>query len=184
VALAREWRASWRTRVGGVTGPFGTACGFCEFQPMLKSVSWRRIEGSWSDTGTSPTSVIDELRRFPECVRGGYGNASSVTTSAPSALRRSHREKFHRTSRVARLERHQLTSPTCSLILPTRTTCIKLEISRPTDRYGGGSLVESEVLLQAQSIDRERDVHRHIGDFTLFMAGLFPEYLRRLKRPG
>jgi len=25
------------------------------------------------------------------------------------------------------------------------------------------------------------DVHRHIGDFTLFMAGLFPEYLRRLK---
>src|SRR5262245_26080334 len=42
-------------------------------------------------------------------------------------------------------------------------------------------LYESEVLLQAQSLDRERDVHRHIGDFTLFMAGLFPEYLRRLK---
>ncbi|NJL16164.1 MAG: hypothetical protein HC938_02145 [Nitrospira sp.] len=42
-------------------------------------------------------------------------------------------------------------------------------------------LFESEVLLEAQSLDRERDVHRHIGDFTLFMAGLFPEYLRRLK---
>lgn len=42
-------------------------------------------------------------------------------------------------------------------------------------------LYESEVLLEAQSLDRERDVHRHIGDFTLFMAGLFPEYLRRLK---
>lgn len=45
-------------------------------------------------------------------------------------------------------------------------------------------LYESEVLLQAQSLDRERDVHRHIGDFTLFMAGLFPEYLRRLKSAG
>lgn len=42
-------------------------------------------------------------------------------------------------------------------------------------------LFESEVLLEAQSVDRELDVHRHIGDFTLFMAGLFPEYLRRLK---
>jgi hypothetical protein len=27
-------------------------------------------------------------------------------------------------------------------------------------------------------------VHQHIGDFTLFMAGLFPEYLRRLKTAG
>jgi len=29
-------------------------------------------------------------------------------------------------------------------------------------------LYESEVLLGAQSLDRERDVHQHIGDFTLF----------------
>jgi hypothetical protein len=42
-------------------------------------------------------------------------------------------------------------------------------------------LYESEVLLRAHSLDRELEVHRHIGDFTLFMAGLFPEYLRRLK---
>lgn len=42
-------------------------------------------------------------------------------------------------------------------------------------------LFESEVLLGADSYSRERDAHRHIGDFTLFMAGLFPEYLRRLK---
>lgn len=45
-------------------------------------------------------------------------------------------------------------------------------------------LYESEVLLEAQSVDQERDVHRHIGDFTLFMAGLFPEYLKRLKSAG
>ena len=45
-------------------------------------------------------------------------------------------------------------------------------------------LFESEVLFDAQSLDRERDVHQHIGDFTLFMAGLFPEYLKRLKTAG
>jgi hypothetical protein len=45
-------------------------------------------------------------------------------------------------------------------------------------------LFESEVMLGASSLDRERDVHRHIGDFTLFMAGLFPGYLRRLKAAG
>ncbi len=42
-------------------------------------------------------------------------------------------------------------------------------------------LYESEVLLEARSLEREEEVHRHIGDFTLFMAGLFPEYLKRLK---
>jgi hypothetical protein len=45
-------------------------------------------------------------------------------------------------------------------------------------------LYESEVLHGAQSLEQERDVHRHIGDFTLFMAGVFPEYLRRLKSAG
>src|SRR5439155_21929560 len=38
-------------------------------------------------------------------------------------------------------------------------------------------LYESEVTHGARSFERERDVHRHIGDFTLFMAGPFPEYL-------
>ncbi len=47
-----------------------------------------------------------------------------------------------------------------------------------------GLLYESEVLQGAQSLEQERDVHRHIGDFTLFMAGIFPEYLRRLKTAG
>src|SRR5947208_8748303 len=45
-------------------------------------------------------------------------------------------------------------------------------------------LYESEVTHGARSFERERDVHRHIGDFTLFMAGLFPEYLNRIKTTG
>src|SRR6478735_7211821 len=60
---------------------------------------------------------------------------------------------------------------------------IKNQQDKPVDTVVD-LLFESEVLLQAQSMDRERDVHQHIGDFTLFMAGLFPEYLRRLKTAG
>jgi hypothetical protein len=45
-------------------------------------------------------------------------------------------------------------------------------------------LYESEVTHDASSFEREREVHRHIGDFTLFMAGLFPEYLKRIKSAG
>jgi hypothetical protein len=42
-------------------------------------------------------------------------------------------------------------------------------------------LAEGDLLHRAESIDREREVHRHIGDYTLFMAGIFPEFLQRLK---
>jgi hypothetical protein len=42
-------------------------------------------------------------------------------------------------------------------------------------------LAEGDLLHRAESVEREREVHRHIGDYTLFMAGLFPEFLRRLK---
>ena len=39
-------------------------------------------------------------------------------------------------------------------------------------------LVEGDVCLNATSFDREREVHKHIGDFTLFWAGVYPEMLR------
>lgn len=40
-------------------------------------------------------------------------------------------------------------------------------------------LMEADLMYRATSIEREREVHRHIGDYTLFMAGLFPEAIRR-----
>lgn len=40
-------------------------------------------------------------------------------------------------------------------------------------------LLEGDLLHRAASIDREREVHKHIGDYTLFMAGLFPEAVQR-----
>jgi hypothetical protein len=41
-------------------------------------------------------------------------------------------------------------------------------------------LVEAE----ARVGDARREVHRHIGDFTLFWTGVYPEFLRRIQREG
>jgi hypothetical protein len=46
----------------------------------------------------------------------------------------------------------------------------------------GEMLIESNPLLEASSFDREREVRKHIGDYTLFLCGLFPEYVARLPR--
>jgi hypothetical protein len=39
-------------------------------------------------------------------------------------------------------------------------------------------LMEGDVSLHASSFEREREVHKHIGDFTLFWSGVYPEMLR------
>lgn len=48
----------------------------------------------------------------------------------------------------------------------------------------GEMLIASNPLLEAPSFDAEREVRKHIGDFTLFFAGLFPEAVNqwRLRR--
>ena len=45
----------------------------------------------------------------------------------------------------------------------------------------GEMLLEAEYGAANGNMEREREVHRHIGDYTLFMMGLFPEYLQHLK---
>ncbi len=42
-------------------------------------------------------------------------------------------------------------------------------------------LSEGDVLLNAKSFSREFQVHKHIGDYTLFMLGMFPTALYRRK---
>ncbi len=42
-------------------------------------------------------------------------------------------------------------------------------------------LMEGDIMMRATTIEREREVHRCIGDYTLFMTGIFPEYLKRLR---
>ncbi len=48
----------------------------------------------------------------------------------------------------------------------------------------GLMLIESNPLLEGRSFDREREVRKHIGDYTLFFTGLFPEYVASLPRRG
>ena len=48
----------------------------------------------------------------------------------------------------------------------------------------GEMLVESNPALDAPSFEREREVRKHIGDYTLFLAGMFPEYVAALPRRG
>ncbi|MFQ5658340.1 MAG: hypothetical protein ACE5G5_12430, partial [Candidatus Methylomirabilales bacterium] len=43
-------------------------------------------------------------------------------------------------------------------------------------------LMEGRLPDRVGSIERQRQVHKHIGDYTIFMTGLFPEFLRRMKR--
>ena len=48
----------------------------------------------------------------------------------------------------------------------------------------GEMLIESNPLLEGRSFDHERQVRKHVGDYTLFLAGLFPEYVATLPRRG
>jgi hypothetical protein len=44
-------------------------------------------------------------------------------------------------------------------------------------------VAEGDVRLKASSFDREREVHKHVGDFLLFWSGMFPEQLQTLPAP-
>ena len=48
----------------------------------------------------------------------------------------------------------------------------------------GEMLVESNPMLDAPSFEREREVRKHSGDYTLFLTGMFPEYVATLPRRG
>lgn len=43
---------------------------------------------------------------------------------------------------------------------------------------------EGDVRLKASSFEREREVHKHLGDFLLFWSGVFPEFLPAIRRAG
>jgi hypothetical protein len=56
---------------------------------------------------------------------------------------------------------------------------------RLRDRQGRSLEEVADMMLEAESLPPEgrtrREVHRHIGDFTLFWTGVYPEALRRLR---
>jgi hypothetical protein len=46
----------------------------------------------------------------------------------------------------------------------------------------GEMLIASNPLLEGRSFEYEREARKHVGDYTLFLTGLFPEYVARLSR--
>ena len=48
----------------------------------------------------------------------------------------------------------------------------------------GEMLAESDPLREGGSFERERAIRKHIGDYTLFLSGMFPEYVAGLPRRG
>ncbi len=53
--------------------------------------------------------------------------------------------------------------------------------NRPLSDVGEMLLESDPVYGPAPSFDRERQVRKHIGDFTLFFAGMFPESINHLR---
>lgn len=58
--------------------------------------------------------------------------------------------------------------------------CIRNAEGRPLEQVGE-MLLEGDITLNATSFEREREVHKHIGDVTLFWTGVYPEMLRQLR---
>ncbi len=52
---------------------------------------------------------------------------------------------------------------------------------RPLDDVGEMLLESDPVYGPAPSFDRERQVRKHIGDYTLFFTGMFPEAVNRFR---
>lgn len=44
----------------------------------------------------------------------------------------------------------------------------------------GEMLLESNPILSNSSRSREREIRKHVGDYTMFFTGMFPESLRRM----
>jgi hypothetical protein len=61
---------------------------------------------------------------------------------------------------------------------------IRNAANRPLDDVGEMLLESDPIYGPAPSFDRERQVRKHIGDYTLFFAGMFPESINnfRLRR--
>jgi hypothetical protein len=52
---------------------------------------------------------------------------------------------------------------------------------RPLDDVGEMLLEADPIFGPAPSFDRERQVRKHIGDYTLFLSGMFPESINRFR---
>ncbi len=66
----------------------------------------------------------------------------------------------------------------CEFIYTDNLYKIKDAAGRPLEDIAD-MLAEGDVRLNAEGVSREFQVHKHIGDYTLFMLGMFPMALAR-----
>jgi hypothetical protein len=57
--------------------------------------------------------------------------------------------------------------------------CVRNSAGRPLSDVGEMLLESDPVYGPAPSFDRERQVRKHIGDYTLFFTGMYPESINR-----
>ena len=85
----------------------------------------------------------------------------------------------------ARLEEPQLATYVAKLLMDFSCTDNLYRIRNASGKRLddiGEMLIESNPLLGAASFDREREVRKHVGDYALFMTGLFPENVARSRQ--
>ena len=88
---------------------------------------------------------------------------------------------------TAQLEDHRIADYVAGLLLDF---CHVENVYRIRDAKGrrledvGEMLIASNPLLGGRSFIYEREVRKHIGDYTLFIMGLFPEHIARIHRKG
>src|SRR5689334_19772253 len=58
---------------------------------------------------------------------------------------------------------------------------VRTASGRPLSDVGEMMMESNPVFGPAPSFDRERQVRKHIGDYTLFFAGMFPESINHLR---
>lgn len=64
---------------------------------------------------------------------------------------------------------------------PEQLFKVKDNAGRPLEDVGEMLLESDPIYGPAPSFDRERQVRKHIGDYTLFFLGMFPESINRLR---
>jgi hypothetical protein len=88
---------------------------------------------------------------------------------------------------TAQLEDHRIANYVAGLLVDF---CHVENVYRIRDAKGkrledvGEMLIASNPLLEGRSFIYEREVRKHIGDYTLFLMGLFPEHIARIHRKG
>ena len=88
---------------------------------------------------------------------------------------------------TAQLEDHRIAHYVAGLLVDF---CHVENVYRIRDTKGkrledvGEMLIASNPLLEGRSFVYEREVRKHIGDYTLFLMGLFPEHIARIHRKG